>query len=92
MKNPLTFSQQTYPLNPSALLDFSLEDEEEITLRIYNTYGQIVHVLFDGTVLKAGHHQLRLYGEAFPPGGCYARLQTRQGVFQQTLALTTGKG
>lgn len=88
MMSPLTFKQQTYPLNPSAILDFSLEDEQEITLKIYNTFGQIVHVIFDGNVLKSGHHQLRLYGEAFPPGGCYARLQTRDGVFHQSLALT----
>ncbi|MBR9978165.1 MAG: hypothetical protein KFH87_08760 [Bacteroidetes bacterium] len=89
MVSPLTFSQQTYPLNPGAILAFTLEDEQEITLKIYNNYGQIVHVIFDGNVLKSGHHQLRLYGEAFPPGVCYARLQTKQGVFQQSLALTT---
>lgn len=89
MEIPFTFSQYPYPLNPSATLSFTLEEQQEITLRIYNTYGQIVHTLYERTLLKPGYHELRLYGETFPSGGCYARLQTKHGVQQQTLMLNT---
>ncbi|MDX9758873.1 MAG: hypothetical protein RBU27_06900 [Bacteroidota bacterium] len=89
MEIPFSFSQYAYPLNPSATLSFTLEEQQEITLRIYNTFGQIVHVLYDGVLMKPGYHELRLYGETFPTGGCYARLQTKYGVQQRTLVLDT---
>ncbi|MBR9978163.1 MAG: hypothetical protein KFH87_08750 [Bacteroidetes bacterium] len=89
MEIPFSFSQYTYPLNPSATLIFQLEEQQEISLRIYNTYGQVVHTIYDGQVMKSGYHELRLYGETFPPGGCYARLQTKNGVLQRTLVLST---
>ena len=87
MNIPFSFAQHAYPLNPSATLSFTLEEQQEITLRIYNTFGQIVHTLYERATLKPGYHELRLYGETFPPGGCYARLQTKHGVHQQTLVL-----
>jgi hypothetical protein len=89
MEIPFSFSQYSYPLNPSATLSFTLEEPQEVTLKIYNTYGQIVHTLYDRAMMKPGYHELRLYGETFPTGGCYARLQTRRGVHQRTLVLNT---
>ncbi|MDX9758875.1 MAG: hypothetical protein RBU27_06910 [Bacteroidota bacterium] len=89
MDIPFSFFQQTYPLNPSATLSFTLERAQEITLRIYNTYGQVVHTLYEHAMMKPGHHELRLYGETFPSGGCYARLQTEHGVVQRPLIMTT---
>ena len=89
MELPFSFSQYAYPLNPSATLSFTLEDAQEVSLRIYNTYGQVMHTLYDRALMKPGYHELRLYGETFPSGGCYARLQTRHGVQQRTLVLHT---
>lgn len=89
MDIPFTFSQYAYPLNPSATVTFTLEEPQEVTLKIYNTYGQVVHTLFERAMMKAGYHELKLYGETFPSGGCYARLHTKNGVQQRTLVLST---
>lgn len=89
MEIPFTFSQYAYPLNPSATLSFSLEEQQEVSLKIYNTFGQVVHTLFDRVQMKPGYHELRLYGETFPSGGCYARLHTKTGIQQRTLVLST---
>jgi len=86
---PFTFSQYAYPLNPSATLSFSLDESQEISLRIYNTFGQVVHTLYDRVMMKAGYHELKLFGETFPSGGCYARLHTKDGVQQKTLVLSS---
>ncbi len=89
MEIQFTFSQYAYPLNPSATVTFSLDEPQEISLKIYNTYGQVVHTLFERKQMKSGYHEIRLYGETFPAGGCYARLHTKHGVQQRTLVLNT---
>ncbi len=89
MNIPFTFSQYAYPLNPSATISFMLDEEQDVSLKIYNTYGQIVHTLYDDVRMQPGYHELRLYGETFPSGGCYARLHTDKGVQQRTLVLST---
>lgn len=89
MEIPFSFSQYAYPLNPSATVSFTLEEQQEVSLRIYNTFGQVVHTLYENVQMKAGYHELRLYGETFPSGGCYARLHTKNGVQQRTLVLST---
>lgn len=89
MEIPFTFSQYTYPLNPSATVCFTLEEQQEVSLKIYNTFGQVVHTLYENILMKPGYHELRLYGETFPSGGCYARLHTKNGVQQRTLVLNT---
>ena len=89
MEIPFTFSQYAYPLNPSATLTFFLDEPQEVSLKIYNTYGQVVHTLYERVMMKAGYHELKLYGETFPSGGCYARLHTKYGVQQRTLVLST---
>ncbi len=89
MEIPFTFSQFAYPLNPNATLSFTLDEQQEVSLKIYNTFGQVVHTLYDNVLMQPGYHELRLYGETFPSGGCYARLHTRNGVQQRTLVLST---
>jgi hypothetical protein len=89
MEIPFTFSQYAYPLNPSATVSFTLDEAQEVSLKIYNTFGQVVHTLYDSVLMKPGYHELRLYGETFPTGGCYARLHTKNGVQQRTLVLST---
>jgi hypothetical protein len=88
---PFSFSQHSYPLNPSATVTFTLEEQQEITLVIYDSYGRVIHTLYDRALLNSGYHELKLYGDAFPAGGCYARLETPHGVQQRTLILTTSK-
>ncbi len=84
---PFTFSQQNYPLNPSATLTFTIEEAQEITIVVYDSNGCVIHTLYNREVIRAGFHELKLYGDTFPAGGCYARLETRHGVQQRTLIL-----
>ena len=92
MDIPFSFSQYAYPLNPSATLTFTLDEAQEISLKIYNTYGQVIHTIYEQKMMKAGYHELKLYGETFPAGGCYARLHTRHGVQQRSLVMRTEAG
>lgn len=85
---PFTFSQESYPFNPSATLTFTLEEQQEVTLVIYDSFGRVIHTLYEKAMIGAGYRELKLYGDAFPANGCYARLETRYGVQQQTLILT----
>jgi hypothetical protein len=89
MDIPFSFSQYSYPLNPSATLTFTLEEAQEISLKIYNTYGQVIHTIYERKMMKSGYHELKLYGETFPSGGCYARLHTKHGVQQRNLVMST---
>lgn len=89
MDIPFSFSQYAYPLNPSATLTFTLEEAQEISLKIYNTYGQVIHTIYERKMMKPGYHELKLYGETFPTGGCYARLHTKHGVQQRTLVMNS---
>lgn len=89
MDIPFSFSQYSYPLNPSATISFTLDEPQEVSLKIYNNYGQVIHTLYEHKLMKPGYHELKLYGETFPSGGCYARLQTRHGVQQRTLVMHT---
>ncbi len=89
MEIPFSFSQYSYPLNPSATLTFTLDEAQEVSLKIYNNYGQVIHTIYDQKMMKPGYHELKLYGETFPSGGCYARLQTKHGVQQRTLVMHT---
>jgi hypothetical protein len=86
---PFTFFRQGYPLNPGATITFTLEEQQEITLHIYDSFGRVIHTLYDRAMINPGYHELKLYGDAFPPGGCYARLETPLGVQQRTLILST---
>jgi hypothetical protein len=84
---PFSFSRRAWPLNPSATVSFTLEEPQEITLKIYDSYGKVIHTLYEDQMMKPGYHELQLYGDVFPAGSCYARLQTRHGVQQRNLIL-----
>lgn len=86
---PFTFYQRTWPLNPSATLTFTLDDTQEVSLKLYDSFGRLVHTIHDRVVLKTGYHELHLYGSVVPADGCYARLSTRRGVQQRTLVMST---
>lgn len=82
---PFSFCQRSYPLNPSATVSFSLTEAQEVTLRIYDSFGRVIHTLCEDEMLNAGFHEMHLYGDIVPMGGCYARLHTKNGVQQRTL-------
>ena len=89
MEIPFSFDRNSLPAETSATISFTLDEKQEISLHIYNNHGQLIHTLFNGIVLRSGYHELQLYGEAFPDGASYARLQSRHGIQQQPLVVNT---
>jgi len=58
--HPLTFKlQQNYPnpFNPTSAIDFEIPVRENVTLTIYNTLGEKIRTLIDGS-RSAGHYRV----------------------------------
>ena len=68
------------PFNRSATIAYSVGDRTEVELAVYNSLGQRVAVLAQGTV-EAGRHEAVLDGASLPSGVYLYRLQTG-GQFQ----------
>lgn len=84
---PFSFSRYSFPLDKNISLSFTLEEEQEISLKIYNNMGQVISTLYDNATVRAGYHELQLFGDAFPDEASYARLETRYGVQQSPLVM-----
>ncbi len=88
---PFTFSRRNHPLDQSATLTFTLDVQREITLVVCDSYGRVIHTLYDGALVGTGYHELRLYGDAFQASGCFARLESAFGIQQRTINPTPGR-
>ena len=75
--NPDIFSCTAYPnpFNLSTTIKFSLPEQGEVTLSVYNLLGQRVATLFEGTP-EAGEHTITWDATDFPSGVYFARLET----------------
>jgi len=69
--------KQNYPnpFNSSTAITFSLQTENRITLKIFNTIGQVVATLVEEE-LQAGNHILHWEADDFPSGIYYYVLST----------------
>jgi len=68
------------PFNPVTQIDFSLDRDGPVTIKIFNVKGQVVRTLFDGS-MSAGRHDIiwRGYddnGEKVPSGVFFVRLES----------------
>jgi CubicO group peptidase (beta-lactamase class C family) len=75
---PLQFSlAQNYPnpFNPYTEISFSLPSRSRVTLRVFNTLGQVVATVFDG-YLAAGAHVYTWDGSQVASGIYFYRLET----------------
>lgn len=87
-----SFLQRAYPRNTSACVAFTLAETQEVTLRVYDSCGRVVHTLCDNEPMEAGNHEMHLYGDLVPTTGCYVRLITPTGIRQRTLVHVAGEG
>lgn len=74
------FSMSVYP-NPfstSTTIEFSLEEEENVTLRLFNALGAEVETIIEQEALVAGEYQ-RVTRSDLPVGVYFAILQTDNG-------------
>lgn len=79
--HPTTFDLSAYPnpFNPSTQLNFTLPQNANVKLSIYNVLGQQTEVLFDAPVL-AGNHAINWDAAEFPSGIYFAKLETSTGL------------
>lgn len=82
--------EQNYPnpFNPSTQIAFSLPEESQVKLTVYNLLGQEVARLIDG-FMPAGNHEIKFDGSQLPSGVYLYRLQA--GEFLQTQKMTLMK-
>ena len=81
---PTTFAlQQNYPnpFNPSTTIRFELRNEGNVTLKVFNTLGQLVATLVDEPK-RAGVYQVQWNASGVPSGAYFYRLLT--GGFTET--------
>ena len=82
-QTPAAFElQQNYPnpFNPSTTIRFALGRRAHVTLTVFNTLGQHVATLVDGSE-EAGYHDVRFDGSGLSSGVYFYRLQA--GDFRQ---------
>lgn len=70
------------PFNPSTTITFSIPKSEEVTLRIYNSLGQIVESVINGDNLSAGKYRVDFSGENLTSGIYYYTIAS--GTFSET--------
>jgi hypothetical protein len=58
----LDFNIYPNPFNPSTNIQYSLPQREKVVIKIYDTLGQLVQALVDGTE-EAGTHTIMWYGK-----------------------------
>ena len=75
--------EQNYPnpFNPTTTISFSLPADGKVSLKIYNTFGQLMTTLVDET-LSHGNHQIQWQAGDMPSGMYFYRLTS--GSFSKT--------
>ena len=78
--------EQNYPnpFNPATTIEFSVPENGDYRLAVYNTLGQEVAVLVDGR-LHAGHHRSVLDASGLASGPYLCRLSGNQGFLVRKL-------
>ncbi|MBK6913958.1 MAG: T9SS type A sorting domain-containing protein [Ignavibacteriales bacterium] len=76
------------PFNPETKINFSISKEEFVKVRVFNSLGEEVEVLFSGQ-LNAGSHTLSFNGENYASGLYILKLTA--GSFSQTIKMNLMK-
>ncbi len=63
------------PVSQSASLSFAVKDEAETRVTLYNTLGQRVRTLYEGTPPAGEHQTTRLDASDLPSGTYFLRLR-----------------
>ncbi len=74
------------PFNPTATIPFILNQSGRVSLKIYNTLGQLVSTLHDG-MLDAGQYAIPWDASGFPSGVYFYRMQSASDVQTGKLVL-----
>lgn len=66
------------PLSQTATITFSIPEEEQVSIAIYNHLGRLVKTVVTGATFLEGQHELLLEADDMPNGLYYCVLQARQ--------------
>ncbi len=84
------FLHQNYPnpFNPSTIISYSLPAASNVTLKVFNTLGEVAATLIDNEWKEAGYHnyQFPIINYQLPSGVYFYQLQA--GEFSQTRKFT----
>jgi hypothetical protein len=69
------------PFNPETTISFALPNTSEVTIRVYNSLGQLVTTLVQGQ-MEAGMHQVQFNASQLASGMYFYQMQA--GSFQET--------
>ncbi len=86
---PSQFSlSQNYPnpFNPTTTIDYSIQKDGNVSLKVFNTLGQQVAELINGN-MKAGQHQVTFDASRFASGIYYYRLESNNKVLIKKMIL-----
>jgi hypothetical protein len=72
------------PFNPATVIRFGLPQRNQVTLRVYNTLGEMAAELVNGEV-EAGYHEIKFNAGNLATGVYYYRLVA--GSFVETKKL-----
>ena len=70
------------PFNPSTSITFSIPKSSEVTLKVYNSLGNLVEKLVDGEILAPGKYRADFSGENLSSGIYYYTITA--GAFYET--------
>ena len=68
------------PFNPATTIQFSVAVPGRVTLRVYNSIGEEVATLFDGTAQPGQYYRVTLDGKNLSSGMYVYRLQSANNV------------
>jgi hypothetical protein len=81
ISNPIPDGYRLYqnypnPFNPATTINFSIPKATNITLKIYNSIGQVIETLIDGEVY-AGTHSIKWNADKYSSGIYFYRLEAQ---------------
>jgi len=65
------------PFNPSTTIMFSLPEETQLKINIYNVLGELVETLAEG-IYQAGYHKVTFNASSLPSGAYIYRIENSQ--------------
>ncbi len=80
--------EQNYPnpFNPSTSIEFSLDEDQHVTLTVYNMLGQKVETLVDG-VYSRGHHRVLFLASGLSNSKYFYVLQSDHDIAMKVMTL-----
>lgn len=86
-KSAQLYQNYPNPFNPTTSIEFQLPEASAIRLTIYNSIGQQVATLLNGSLYQAGRHTVSFDARSLSSGVYFYRLDTGKQIFQKKMIL-----